>query len=166
MVKTEKRRQPPHSKLSLRRLDRFDRVIVFRFEQSQESHISIGDYPVTIDDKNRSRHLAGNQRLCAITVGDFSVRIRQQTQRQLVMGGKALVRFDCVCGNADDFRPGGRIVFPTVAHRAHLSRTDWRFVAGIKEQHDYPATMIRQTPRRAVAVRQREVRSLASFLGM
>ena len=83
-----------------------------------------------------------------------------------MMRGKTPMRFNRIRGNAHDFRPGCRVIFPSIADRAHLPRTDRSLVAGIKEEHDYLAAMIRQAPRYAVAVRQREVGRFASFLGM
>jgi hypothetical protein len=79
--------------------------------------------------------------------------------------GKALMRFDRVGGNADNFSSRRRIIIPAVAHRAHLPSADRSFVAGIKKQHDDFPAVIGQTPVGSVAVGQSEIRSRASFLG-
>src|SRR5437588_907777 len=80
------------------------------------------------------------------------------------MLGEILVRFDGVRRNADNFSAGGGIVFPTIPHRAHLLSTDWRFVAGIKEQDYHFAAMIRESPLHTFAVKQLKVRRGHAFL--
>lgn len=81
-----------------------------------------------------------------------------------MMFGKALMRSDCVRRKAHHFRAGRGVIFPTVAHGTHLTGADGRLVAGIKQQHDDLASVIRETPLGAVTVAQREVRRGGSFL--
>ena len=81
------------------------------------------------------------------------------------MLGKTLMRINCIGRQADNFRAGRRIIFPTVAHRTHLARANRRLVAGIKQQDDDLAPLIRETPFGAFAVPQSKVWRWFSFLG-
>src|ERR1700754_514338 len=132
--------------------------VILRLQQPQRAHVLITQLSVRVDHKNRSRRTARNYRFRAIKRRDFSARIRKQTQRQIVMLGKLAMRVDRVGRNTNHFRASRLIVFPTIAHRAHLPRANRRFVTRIKKQDDDLAAMIRKLPVVSAAVLQHEIR--------
>src|SRR6185295_19130591 len=73
------------------------------------------------------------------------------------MLGKVSMRLDRVSGNADYFRAGGEIVFPTITQGTHLLGANRRFVARVEEQHDHLAALLRESPGLARAIGEREV---------
>ena len=80
------------------------------------------------------------------------------------MFGKTLMRINCIGRKSDDFRAGRRIIFPTVAHGTHLAGANRCLVAGIKQQDDDLAPLIRETPLGAFTVAQSKVRRCCSCL--
>src|SRR5690348_11835757 len=70
---------------------------------------------------------------------------------------KLAMRFNGVRRNADDFRAGRDVVFPTIAQRTHLLRANRRLVTRIEKQYDDFPPMVRETPLLAVSVRQRKI---------
>src|SRR6185369_8441834 len=72
------------------------------------------------------------------------------------MRREVFVRLDRIRRDAHHLSPSRKIVVPTIAQRTHLSRTNRRFVARIKKQHNDFAAVIGQAPLLAVSIFQRK----------
>lgn len=107
-------------------------VIVGGAEEAEGLGLVMGDAAFAVDDDDAAGRAAGQPAFHPVKRRDLSVSIGEQPERQLVLLGKALVRFDRIGRDADDLRPSRLILRPMVANRAKLRRANGRVVARIK----------------------------------
>lgn len=127
-------------------------VFVGGAEEAEGFGLVVGDTAFAVDDDDAPGGAAGQPTFHPVKRRDFAVGIGKQPERQLVLLGKALVRFDRIGRDADDLGTGRLILRPMVADRAKLRRANGRVIAGIEQQDDHPPAMLAQRPVIAIAV--------------
>ena len=139
--------------------DRRQDLVIARAEDRKDDFPE-SDHTFTVDDDNPAAR--PEKVLHVVRTNDASLGIREQPQRQIVIGGKSAMRLDRIGIDPDDFGARRLIALPVVAHATELFRADRGLIARVEEQDDGPAARVSKTPMLAVTIDQIDLRCAIS----